>query len=72
MKAKWDILTQDDGGILVIYRNFITDLVFECGICKPGTPLDLIIEYIEEEGDAGDQIFHDGRWLTHLITPVLA
>lgn len=72
MKAKWDIQTQSDGTIAVIYRNLIANLVFECGNCKPGTPLDLILEYIREEGDQDDHIFADGQLLGRLNPTLLS
>lgn len=72
MKAKWEIITQTDGTLAVVYKNLIKNIEFECGACRPDTPIDLILQYIEEEGDVGDHIFHDGRWLTNLVQPVLA
>lgn len=72
MKAKWDIETRSDGSIAVIYRNLIANIVFECGNCKPGTPLDLILEFIGEEGDPNDFIFADGKWIGNLNPTVLS
>lgn len=72
MQAKWDIQTQQDGTIAVIYRNLIANLVFECGNCKPGTPIDLILEFIREEGDPDDYIFADGQHIGRLNPMVLS
>lgn len=60
--ARWDIKDQDDNK-LISYSNLETGVVFDCGAVRSDTPLNMLLEFILSEGDAGDLVFVNGNLL---------
>lgn len=59
LRARW-LLTDEAGGISVLYENLVSGIQFYCGIVRKDTPLDHLIEFIVAEGDPGDYVFRNG------------
>lgn len=64
--GRWDFQTRA-GGIEITYANLLTGKLLVCGVARPGTLLPILIEYVYEEGDAGDVVFIDGKLCCYLL-----
>lgn len=61
--ARWTIV-ESETGKTVVYENLETGVVFNCGVCKPETPILSILEFILSEGDPGDFVYLNGTFFT--------
>ena len=62
--ARWDITDQKDGQKKVVYANLCTGTIFDCGLAPANSPMILLLEFVIDEGDAGDMVFVNGQFYT--------
>jgi hypothetical protein len=58
--CRWDIIRRPSG-IDLIFTNPATGDKFDCGVQRPDTPIQLLLDWVEVEADPGDAAFVDGE-----------